>query len=152
MSLTQESMKHSSPLKSISKYDELIDRLCDGFSNFQPIPRAIREGAKRITRLVQAYFPTRGRRRIAIAIVAIGIARGNRDINYIKDLVYRANILCGQEVPWGQIQNTFEDLQAFLANLNLYKERYKERRKIAAFRYTPEERKILRILRSLKRE
>jgi hypothetical protein len=136
-------LNHSHPLRvDIGEYGRLIEKVCEEATGMPHIPRHIREHAKQIVKFVQSYYPTRGRRRTAIVVAALGIARGNRDVDELRDLVYRAKKLTGEDIPDGQIQNTLEDLRAFLKLLPLYRESRTRR-----FELTPEEKMVLRVLR-----
>jgi len=141
----QEFVYHSSPLESdLGDYGRLLDIICKDIPNLPRIPHYIKEGAKKIIKIVRNYYPTQGRRRTAIIIVAIGIARGDHNINLLKDLRYRVKHLTGEEIPEGQVHNTFEELQTFLKNLPIYK---LHRRK-HVFKLKPEEKIVLRKLKT----
>lgn len=141
----QEFMCHSAPLGSdLGAYGRLLDIICKDIPNLPRIPHYIQEGATKIIKIVRNYYPTQGRRRTVIIIVAIGIARGDHNINALKDLQHRVKHLTGEEIPEGQVHNTFEELQTFLKNLPIYK---LNRRK-HGFTLKPEEKRVLRDLKS----
>jgi hypothetical protein len=126
----------------LGEYGRLIDILCEDIPNLPRIPYYAQEGARRITKLILTYYPTQGRRRIAIVVVALAIARGNYEIHDFKDLMHRVKYFVGEEIPKGQIYNTFEDISTFLRNLEKYK---LNRRRY--FKLTPEEKRILKIIK-----
>ena len=140
----REFIHHSSPLRSdLGEYGRLMDIICEDIPNLPRVPHYVREGAKRIIKLVRTHYPTQGRRTAAIVVVALGIARGNRNANDFQDLLYRVKHFTGEEIPQGQIHNTFEDLRTFLKLLPLYKSnrRYD-------FKLTFEEKRVLRALKA----
>lgn len=144
MQLQQEFL-HCSPLRlDLGEYGRLIDIICEDIPNFPRVPHYAREGAKRIIKLVRTHYPTQGRRRTAIVTVALGIARGDHDINDLQDLLHRVEHFTGEEIPQGQVHNTFEELHAFLKHLPLYK----LNRRRYVFRLKPEEKRVLRVLKS----
>ncbi|MBO3842927.1 MAG: hypothetical protein FGF48_11035, partial [Candidatus Brockarchaeota archaeon] len=122
----------------------LIDTICEDIPNLPRIPLYIREGAKRVIKSVQTHYSMRGRRRIAIVVVALGIARGDDKLEDLKDLLYRAEYFTSEKIPQGQIRNTFEDLRTFLRQLHLYK----SNRRGAFNSFTAEERMVLKVLRA----
>jgi hypothetical protein len=118
----REFIPHSSPLRpNLGEYGRLIDVISEDLSDIPRIPRHVREGTKKIVKLLTTYYPTQGRRRTAIVVVAMAIARGNRNLNEFQDLLHRVKYFLGEEIPKGQLKNTFEDLSAFLKNLKIYK-------------------------------
>jgi len=147
-----EFIHHSSPLRfDLGKYGELVDLICEDAQNLPQLPHYLREGAKRIIKLVRTHYPTQGRRRIAIVVVALSIARGDHDVNDLKDLLHRAKHLRaskrikGNEIPQKQIENTFEELRTFLEPkiLHIYKS---NRRCAYARKLRSEEKRVLRSL------
>jgi len=145
--MQREFIYHSHPLRiDVGEYGGLIERICEDALNAPRIPRSTKEYARQIIKLVQIYYPTRGRRRIAIVVAALGIARGSTDISDLKDLLHRAKLLTGEDIPIGQIHNTFKDLRKFLELLPLYKSKCEPNR-TCHFKLTPEERRVLKALR-----
>jgi len=141
----REFIHHSSPLRSdLGEYGRLIDIICEDLPNLPRLPHYAREGAKRIIKLVRTHYPTQGRRRIAIVVVALSIARGNHNVNDLRDLLHRVKHFTGEEIPQGQVHNTFEELHIFLKHLTSYK----SNRRRYVFRLKPEEKRVLRVLKS----
>jgi hypothetical protein len=152
--MRREFIYHSHPLRiDLGEYEWLIDRICGDSLNAPRVPRSTKEYARQIIKLVQTYYPTRGRRRIAIIVAALGIARGSTNVSDLKDLLFRAKLLTGEDIPPGQIQNTFKDLRKFLELLPLYRSKCGAKRD-CYFKLTSEERRVLRALkgRTLVRE
>lgn len=137
---------HNYPLLPyLGKLGNLLDRICDGNSNFRPIPKYVKEGARQILLLVLRHYPTRGRRLSVIVLTSLGIARGDNDISDLQDLIHRVESMLGEKIPPGQVFNTFQELRTFLRLRHVYKESKKVPRYT---KFTSEE---LRILRFLKR-
>lgn len=136
---------HSSPLGSdLGEYGRLIDIICEDAPNLPRLPHYLREEAKKIIKLVRTHYPTQGRRRTCIVVVALGIARGEQRANDLQDLLYRVKHFTGQEIPRGQVHNTFKELRTFLKNLHIYK----SNRRKNVYKLKPEEKPVLRFLKS----
>jgi len=135
---------HHSPIEPyLGIYGRLIKTICEDIPDFPRVPKYVREGAKKIIELVLKHYTTQGRRRIAIVVAALGIARGNRNVSEIQDLVERVKYLTGEEIPRGQVRNTFKDLHTFLRLLPLYKSNRRDNPKL-----TPQEKVVLKILKA----
>jgi hypothetical protein len=104
------------------KYRHLIEVVCRDIPNFPRVLEFTRKGAEQIINLVEKYFPTKGRRRTAIVVAALGIARGNKCVNDLQDLLHRVKYFMDESIPIGQMQNTFCDLYTFLKFIDFYKQ------------------------------
>jgi hypothetical protein len=104
----------------------------------------VKHQAARILYSVSRRYPTQGRRLTAFVIAALGIARGNGKPEELHDLLERVHYFFGMEIPSGQIEHTFHEIQAFLKHRRIYEWHPLKLRK----GLTPEERKLLSVLRS----
>jgi hypothetical protein len=142
MRLYFEQKIHSHPLsRNIGKFGEILNRACN-IANFPQIPCYIKDGAYNILWSIHNHlYPTRGIRREAFVVAALGIARGDKKVNELEDLVRRVEYVSGKKIPPRQIKNVFYATRNFLKYHRLYPLRPHKA-------LTYEDKKLLKILRS----
>jgi len=134
-------------ISELGELGRLIEIICNDILGVRPIPRYVKDEAKRVLIAVSNRYITQGRRLEAFVIASLGIARGDKTPAQLKDLAYRAEYILGERIPKGQIDNTFNELLTFWKFRHLYEwRRYHE-----SARLTSEERRLLLFLRSEER-
>jgi len=138
---------HSAPLTfDLGEFGKLLNKLCGDVPEFPPIPNYVKKEAEQILKTVLRYYVTRGRRREAWIVAAVGYARGNLDVKDLQDLLERVKYFTGKEIPEGQVKNTLEELITFLNNFPSFRSNRKY-----IFKYKPEEKRYLKMIRAKRR-
>lgn len=106
--------KHHYPFpQDIGRFQLLLNSICD-IPEFPPIPKYVKNEARRILFGIYHRYHIKGTRREAYVIAALGVARGSRTVDDLQDLIQRVEYILGKKIPQGQIKNTLNKIHHFL--------------------------------------